>query len=130
MKKYFFIAMLLTIQSCATTYQAKGFSGGYSEAQIDENTYRVNFEGNGYSSKDQVENMLLYRSAELTNEKGFDWFVVNEREGNEDINNQYGITKLSSTAIIKMYKGTKSESNTRAYDAKSVLKHLGKNLKK
>jgi hypothetical protein len=124
----FLTAIILT--SCATTYQKKGMSGGYSDVQIDENSYRVTFSGNGYSTKDQVENMLLYRSAELTKEKGFDWFSVNERESDEQSNFQYGRTGLDSTAVIKMYKGIKPDSAPRSYDAKSVIQYLGQTIKK
>jgi len=126
--KFILILVTLLMIGCATSYQKKGISGGYSDAQIDENSYRVTFVGNGYSSKDQVENMLLYRSAELTNEKGYDWFSVNERESNEQSHAKYGKLGLDSTAIIKMYKGVKPESAFRSYSAKSVIEHLGKSI--
>jgi len=126
--KFILILVTLLMIGCATGYQKKGISGGYSDAQIDENSYRVTFTGNGYSSKEQVENMLLYRSAELTNEKGYDWFSVNERESNEQSSIQYGRTELESTAIVKMYKGVKPESAFRSYSAKSVIEHLGKSI--
>lgn len=128
--KYTFILLFLFLCSCATTYQSKGLSGGYSEAQIDVNTYRVTFAGNGYSTRDQVENMLLYRSAELTKEKGYDWFLVTEREGDVKTSEQYGQTDISSTAIIKMFKGAKPDTMPKSYDAESVLTYLGKNIKR
>ena len=129
MKIKLVIAILL-LTGCATTYQAKGVSGGYSDTQIDENSYRVTFAGNGFSAKDQVENMLLLRAAELTNEKGFDWFTVNEREGDEQVSEKYGRTDIASTAIIKMFKGSKPDNASRSYDAKSVISYLGKSIKR
>jgi hypothetical protein len=68
------IALLLT--ACATVYQPVGFTGGYSHVQIDANTYRVSFRGNGYTPRDRVETYLMYRCAELTAEAGYDYFVI------------------------------------------------------
>ena len=68
------IAWLLT--ACATRYQPVGFTGGHSEVQVDANTYKVSFRGNGYTSRDGVETYLMYRCAELTVETGYDYFVI------------------------------------------------------
>jgi hypothetical protein len=125
-----FLTALLML-GCATSYQKEGLlSGGYSDVQLDESTYRVTFTGNGYSTKEDVENMLLYRAAEITDANGFDWFTVNERDSDEEYTFQLNRIKLTSTAVIKMYKGTKPQSATRAYDAKSVIQYLGRSIKK
>lgn len=70
------IALVLLVGACATKYQLVVFAGGYSEVQIDANTYRVSFRGNAYTSRDRVETYLLYRCAELTTEAGYDYFVI------------------------------------------------------
>ncbi|MGH8355486.1 MAG: CC0125/CC1285 family lipoprotein [Pseudomonas sp.] len=62
-----FVAFL---SACTTPYQRDGFAGGYSEIQLDENIWRVTFEGNGYTTALRVEELALLRSAELTLEKG------------------------------------------------------------
>ncbi len=72
----FLIGMALLLNACATMYQPVGFTGGYSHVQIDANTYRVSFRGNGYTSRDLVETYLMYRCAELTAEAGHDYFVI------------------------------------------------------
>ena len=58
------IALPLTVAACATTYQPKGFSGGYSESQLDPTTVRVTFEGNGYSRKSKGSDPLNLRGRE------------------------------------------------------------------
>jgi hypothetical protein len=67
----------------ATPYQpiAKGNaqSGGYIEAKIEDNRWRVTFRGNSLTSRETVENYLLYRAAELTAAQGFDWFTTADR---------------------------------------------------
>jgi hypothetical protein len=77
-------AAAAALVACATTtpYQPAARPGGYgySETQIEANRARVNFRGNSSTSRETVENLLLYRAAELTLERGFDYFVVAARE--------------------------------------------------
>lgn len=78
-------ACLLALSACttATPYQplAEGrvATGGYSDQQVEANRYRVTFAGNSMTSRDTVERYLLYRAAELTREKGYDWFTMADR---------------------------------------------------
>src|SRR5437764_1386447 len=55
----------LLFVACATPYQRHGFTGGFSESQLDENVFRVNFRGNGYTSPERAADFTLLRSAEL-----------------------------------------------------------------
>ena len=58
-----------------------GFSRqGYSEQQIEPNRYRVTFSGNTMTGRDTVERYLLFRSAELTVQQGYDYFVMADRD--------------------------------------------------
>ena len=57
---------VLILQGCATPYQKKGFTGGFSETQIVENVFSVSFRGNGYTDRERVADFTLLRSAELT----------------------------------------------------------------
>jgi hypothetical protein len=77
------LAALSLLAACATAtpYQPLnprgGYSaGGYSEQRIDENHYRVMFTGNEFTSRQRVENYLLYRAAELTLQAGYDSFTM------------------------------------------------------
>jgi hypothetical protein len=73
---------LLLLSSCATSYQRSGLSGGFSETQLADNVFRVNFRGNGYTSAERVEDFTLLRSAELTMEHGFPYFIIiDSKEG-------------------------------------------------
>lgn len=81
--KYFFqiglILSLLFVITCSTPYQPKGALGGYSEEKILNNLYRVEFEGNQHSKPEKIQNYLMYRCAELTQEMGYEYFtIVNE----------------------------------------------------
>jgi hypothetical protein len=64
------------LQGCATSYIANGFSGGYSETQLDENVFKVTFRGNGYTRRERAADFTLLRSAELTLEHGYQYFML------------------------------------------------------
>jgi hypothetical protein len=66
----------LTLGACATPYQKNFIGGGYSDKKIDESTYVVSFNGNGYASKERVWYFWIYRCAELTTEKGYAYFAI------------------------------------------------------
>jgi hypothetical protein len=79
------LTSLLWLAACATPtpYQplASGtaVSGGYSDQMLDDTHFRVSFSGNDMTTRQQVETYLLYRAAELTTAKGFDWFEMADR---------------------------------------------------
>lgn len=70
------LAVIAFSLACATPYQPKGFAGGYTDTRLTEDIYLVEFRGNGYTPRQQVEIYLLYRCAEITQEAGYTHFVV------------------------------------------------------
>lgn len=76
MKKILIVGLSLFLTACATPYQSNSFSGGYSELQINDDMYKVSYNGNGYTPKDKVAEMLLRRSAELTKQNGYKYFYI------------------------------------------------------
>ena len=91
-------ALALASTSCQTPYGSKGLFGGFTETRLDANTYRVSFQGNGYTSKETVESYTLMRCAELTRESGFDWFLVLDSDTERtDTQVHSGSTTTSST---------------------------------
>ena len=70
------LTALLLLQSCATPYQTLTSDGGYSETQLNKTMFRVFFNGNSSTSREQVEDFTLLRSAELSLENGFPYFVI------------------------------------------------------
>lgn len=75
-------ALLLAACATATPYGPATSSGGYgfSDQRIEQNRYRITFRGNSLTSRETVENSLLYRSAELTVELGYDYFIAVEND--------------------------------------------------
>ncbi len=70
----------------ATPYGPASQGGGYgfSDQRIEQNRYRITFRGNSSTSRETVENALLYRAAELTVQRGFDYFLVVENDTEAD----------------------------------------------
>ena len=76
----------LALGACATetAYRPATGSGfartGYSDRQIEPNRYIVSFAGNTYTSRDTVERYLLFRAAELTLSRGYDNFILADKQ--------------------------------------------------
>lgn len=84
------IATALALAACttATPYQplgTRGASGGFTEQRIEANRYRVAFVGNDYTSRQRVENYLLFRAAELTVANGYDGFTIVRRDTDKNV---------------------------------------------
>ncbi|MDB5707014.1 MAG: hypothetical protein JWN66_4130 [Sphingomonas bacterium] len=77
---------LLVMAGCATETAYRPATGtgfaraGYSDRMIEANRYMVSFAGNSYTARDTVERYLLYRSAELTVQHGYDYFILSDRQ--------------------------------------------------
>jgi len=97
MKNLFIILIAaLFIQGCATAYKNAGFTGGYSETQLDKNVFKVSFRGNGYTRRERVSDFTLLRSAELTLKNGYKYFVIID-ENSYASNSAYTTPSTSQT---------------------------------
>ena len=81
------LAAIAVLGACATAtpYQA-ALDGqqGYANQQIESNRWHISFAGNSLTDRQTVETYLLYRAAELTDQEGFDYFRVIQRETDEN----------------------------------------------
>ena len=69
------------ITSTAPDYRPRVAGGtvGYSDWQLSPNRYRISFSGSRASTRDDVENNLLRRAAEVTLASGYTHFVLSIR---------------------------------------------------
>lgn len=74
--KAILVAACALATACATTYRPRGLTGGFSETRLSETTFEVRFQGNGYTSRERVNQLLLRRCAELTLEAGRRYFEI------------------------------------------------------
>ncbi|MGD9602167.1 MAG: hypothetical protein AB7Q76_09430 [Gammaproteobacteria bacterium] len=134
-----------------TPYQPLQDNGGFSEQRLEANRFRVTFVGNTLTTREDVENHLLYRIAELTLKEGFDYFLLSEND--TEANTMYlqtvtgfdtfdpfyprywprtgfasgtalPITSYKAQANVVMFKGTKPEADPDAYDAHAIQASL------
>lgn len=74
--------ILLSLLGCASNSSYKPATGsgyGYTETEISENRYRIDYKDKSRRAS-QAKNYALLRAAELTLAQGYDWFVVVDRE--------------------------------------------------
>ena len=68
-------ACLAACASGPTVYGPASKAGiGYVDSQIENNRFKVVFEGGADASRTQVESLALRRAAEIARNNGFDWF--------------------------------------------------------
>lgn len=140
------------LSACATPYGKYGIAGGYTDSRIDENTFSISVDTNGFTNQQTTSMHAMYRAAELTLNNGYDYFVIvnDSKTPSGMIVNTPGSahTKLTtygssatakttytpgpaiplafpnSTLVIKSFKGTKPSESPNAYDARSVMTYL------
>lgn len=126
------LGLALAAAGCATHYQPRAWSGGYSETRPAPDVFEVTFDANGYTSSETARAYLLYRCAELTREQGFDHFVVVRSEDLTSLSisaNLSVVTKPSYSARIRVGRGPKPEGEG-SFAAADVLRDLGPRIQR
>lgn len=120
-------AVLLTACASTTPYQSQRDGYGYTEQILEPNRVRVSFAGSSATSRETVENYLLYRAAEVTLARGFDYFVMTKtqteaRSGNSpSVNLGFGGFGFGSRSGVGLGVGTSTGGDKRAYTAQSEV---------
>jgi hypothetical protein len=82
------LALAVALSACATVnpYHPAARPGGYgySEQRLETDRFRISFQGDTATKRPEVENYLLFRSAEVTLQSGYDYFVVTNRANETD----------------------------------------------
>jgi hypothetical protein len=133
--------------------------GSYTEVNILGNLYRVEFEGNQHSKPNKIQNYLMYRCAELTQEKGYNYFMIVSEErhfdeysvrpevvapgknrgsmsggtrvvANPDFQNPTSSTKYTAAYVIKLLDSVDEKYKNTAFYVPDVLDELSNIVKK
>ena len=161
-QRKWFVAWLVgvaaaTLTACAARYQPKGFWGdGYASAQLDANTFLVEYTAGPSASRLTVQSYLLYRCAELTLEMGYDYFVIVGGKGDQRtvVTSPGGFGGFATTpgsmvygpwghlpgqtvtfsddgaiAMIKLFRGEKPADNPAAFSGRELLSTLGTQIR-
>lgn len=114
------VVMAITM-ACATAYTSGGLFGGYEDTQLSEDTFRVSFQGNGYTSEDRTTNFIFRRCAEITLEEGCRYFVMEGQETDSDLGGYFSgsfWSRPSGDAVFTVVE----EDVPGAYDAVFVIR--------
>jgi hypothetical protein len=110
MKKIILCLVLINLFGCATSYQKMGFGGGFEETQLAPNVWKVHFSGNGYTRPNRAEDLTLLRSADLTLQNGFSFFVLASSSSGKEYSTY--TTPTTATTNANVYGGNGYASGT------------------
>ena len=65
------LPIALSLSACATSYQPRGWSGGYDDFDLGNGRFEVVFNGNGYTHSSVIHQYALRRAKEVCLENGF-----------------------------------------------------------
>ena len=85
----------VALAGCATSYQSRGLTGGYSDRRIDDSAYVVTFRGKGGASRDRIYEFWLYRCSELTLSHGYALFAVRQNRPSAQLEPDPAPTRLA-----------------------------------
>jgi hypothetical protein len=126
MSKYFILLAfsLLILTGCTpslyTPYQPFNVwtTGGYADNQLGQDTHSVTYYTNMVTPDTKRKKMLLYRCAEVTIERGYDYFEVMQEYSRSPSGG--GGFKVNEYRI-KIYKGQPKELLEGIYIAKKII---------
>ncbi|WP_020614760.1 CC0125/CC1285 family lipoprotein [Sediminispirochaeta bajacaliforniensis] len=118
-------AHLFLLLGCVTIYKSEGFGGGYTDLPLGQNRYRIEVRGNGFTSKQRVQDIAMVRAADLSLQNDFEYFYVLDSTSDERIRranvDSYGnvntITNDYFVMIIEMTHMTDGVSAQEIIDA-------------
>lgn len=109
------------LSACGTPYRPAPFwgAGGYSSADINSNTVKVSFLTGSSADMRTISSYIMYRSAEITLERGYDGFRVLDASG---FSSNIG-GRFSSAADVKIFLMKLSAIDKARYQATQKTKH-------
>lgn len=130
-----FALVTIAVAGCATLYQPTPYqpissNGGFSSTQLGENIFEVHFWGNEYTSSERASDFALLRSAELTLERGFNYFIIDGDENTQqtDVHTTpiTSRTELTWRGWETKYSGGRTYTTSRPHARKVVVCFKGK----
>jgi hypothetical protein len=140
------VCLLLGLSSCRPSLymskeQSRSGNYGYEEIALDSITYQVIFQGDAGQEQSLVDRYALFRSAEVTKEKGFDYFVILETSGSRATSGMNmggdgyapGMSLRNHTftivKTIRLGRGARPDDKS-AFDAGSMLSTMGPSIER
>lgn len=86
--KYLILLSLILCVGCSTGYHEMDHSGGYYHEKLNENTYIVGFNGNGFTNYKTAKEYSIRRALEIGDKLNFKYMVI-DGEQNRSIGKVY-----------------------------------------
>jgi hypothetical protein len=74
--RVFILASITALAGCSTPYAPTGLTGGFTDKMVSDDTGVIVISGNGFTSPEKVESMLLLRASEMTVQSGHQRFSL------------------------------------------------------
>jgi hypothetical protein len=123
--KVLILGVFLTVAGCATGYYPAGWDGGYADLQVASGVFRVSFQGNYYTSGDQVRDMALLRAADIAIQNGAPYFQVMPVSSPPNPSFPYVVEGYRATLTIRLMP-IPPDPGSEGYDAAMLRDQLRK----
>ena len=95
--RYSYLLLVFLLSSClSTAYVEDGWKGGFTDTQINEDTWKVTVGGNAYTKQSTIRDYAILRASEVTLEQGYKYFVIYDDKDSTKVNT-YTTSGSSST---------------------------------
>ena len=122
------VAVAVLFGACAlpSNHHAADVRGGYSEAQVDRNAFRVTYKGNVTQSQGETDDLALLRSAEVAQSHGYGYFTSGGTIASGSALALFsGAVSVPATTLTIFCYATKPETSAIVYDADRIIATLG-----
>lgn len=125
MRKILFALIAVVLVGCATPYQPFELfgRGGYTDKQLAPDMYQVGFYANGPTKIETINTLLAYRTAEITLDKGFDYFEVLQEAGRFPMSALGGFKIVQH--VVRLHKGEPPAGASRSFSARKIKDEYG-----
>lgn len=115
MKKVMLSLFILAIAGCNTgQYQSFNRGIGYLSEPAEDNSYYVTYTGSAKSKIEKINDFALLRCAELTIEKGYDYFVIIKAENNKTELRRIGSSNIGLNSLDLVVSGSTESPNAKS----------------
>ncbi|PTU32986.1 CC0125/CC1285 family lipoprotein [Stenotrophobium rhamnosiphilum] len=122
----------LMLAGCATGYHdasnpLTGWAGGFWDTKGPGQLIKIGFSGNGFISREKVGTYVLYRSAEVTQREGKDFFVMYENLPaaiSDRRSSERTVSTIGGKAATYVYVLLKTEPGPDVLSASEVIARL------
>ncbi len=82
-RRFLMVLMVLFLVGCTTPYQPRGYTGGYSEAEIEPNVFFLEYLGNAHTGLPTIVSYWHRRANELCKSRNMGLTILDRKGGRE-----------------------------------------------